>query len=422
MLHVLEVLFGAELLSRRRWVFFVMGIGILILPVLIMIYIIDTLEGESFLIPGLQIAVLLFSSIICIGLAHSLYKDIVNFRSSLWAILPQLLFFLSLIMLALTLLWDTGAIWFSAWGVLFGATMILSGGLTLTGSFVKKNTDKAASFYGIFNIVSGVVLVIPSPLSGKLNIDFIASVVLIRVGVSLLIAYFTYRSSNLTGNRNSHFQKNLQAGLEDIQPESILTLWFWLPYENLPQAFRVPIISRYWIAMSSSSGVVSVGHVSCEVANQIYASIYPMHDPVEGRKGDGIVRRIIDSCSNKAKLISGFWADPEHDRIHRGTPTHRIDIPITNPSSLKSCWNQYSQISDYHLVRRNCAFTSILLLEASISGVFRHKNFLPTLLRLMVNFQFWNMVHAYIRAQSTLWSPGVALDYAHSAAQLVKDH
>ena len=421
MLHVLEVLFGAELLSRLRWVFLAMGIGLLTFPALIMIYIIDTLEGESFLIPGLEHAVLLFSSIICIGLAHSLYKDIANFRSSLWAILPQLLFFLSLMMLTLTILWDMGAQWFSAWGGLFGATMILSGGLTLTGSFVKKNTDKAASFYGIFNIASGLVLVIPSPLSGKLNIDFIAAVVLIRVGITLLIAYFTYHPSSLANNKKTRIQKNSQAGL-DIQAQSILTLWFWLPYGNLPQALRVPIISRYWIAMSSSSGVVSVGHVSFEVANRIYASIYPKHDPVEGRKGEGIVRRIIDSCNNQAKLISGFWADPEHDRIHRGTPTHRIDIPITNPSSLQSYWDQYSQTSDYHLVRRNCALTSISLLEASVSGVFRNRNFILTLLRLMVSFQFWNMVHAYFRAQSTLWSPGVALDYAHSAAYLVKQY
>lgn len=79
MLHVLEVLFGAELLSRRRWVFLAMGIGLLTFPALMMIYIIDTLEGESFLIPGLEHAVLLFSSIICIGLAHGLYKDIANF-------------------------------------------------------------------------------------------------------------------------------------------------------------------------------------------------------------------------------------------------------------------------------------------------------------------------------------------------------
>ena len=166
--------------------------------------------------------------------------------------------------------------------------------------------------------------------------------------------------------------------------------------------------------------MISVGHVVFQVENSLYVSIYPQADPVEGRNSRGLLSRLRRACNAQSDLVPGFWAVPSHDHDRFGEPTYRLDFPLVNPDALRIRWSSYETTPGYHLVRRNCALTSIDLLESSLSGLLSDRPFLPTLIRLLINVSFWEMVHAHDRAWSTLWSPGMALDYATAASSLVR--
>lgn len=310
----------------------------------------------------------------------------------------------------------------AAWGVLLGAALICSSALTLSGGFVRKGISNLGLFHGLYNLFAGILLVSPWPLPPEVSIDFIACVILVRISIGLISAPFLlsagkeFLADRMTPNPGDFSQ------LATLKPTDVVSIFCWLPYENLPKALKLPLISRYWLAFSRQSGIVSVGHVVFQAGDGFYASIYPEKDPVEGTTGSGIVSRVQNSCDDQSHPVAGFWASPNHDVDRRGVPSYRIDVPVLNKTSMEAVWKAYSQCSSYHLVRRNCALSSVILFEATVSGVFASLPFYSTMLSLVFSFRFWEMVNAYNRAQYTIWSPGVALDYIEAAVSLAEPY
>lgn len=419
MFHILAVLFGTQRLVSHRWVFLWMGLILFLLPLAIWLFVAYR-GGDSLFGPRLGLFVLLFSAAICVALARSLLAQISKYRLVFWPVVPQVLFLFTLILLVIEILDGMTAVLTAPWGIFFGLALLFSGVLAFSGIFLGQRYDRFLLFAGIYNIAAGLVLLLPWPLLNTLDVDFIASIVLLRIALAFVVA-FSYFGSRRCFNESDSLMKSGSICRDDSLINSKdVTLLFWLPYANLTRALKIPLIARYWMSLSRPSGMISVGHVVFQAGDSLYASIYPKINPIEGSHSRGLMSRLRRACNAQSDPIPGFWAMPSRDYECFGEPTYRLDFPLVNQDALLKRWSRYDNPPDYHLVRRNCALTSIELLESSLSGCFSDRPFFSTLIRLLFNVSFWEMVHAHDRAWSTLWSPGMALDYATAASSLVR--
>ncbi len=436
MFRLTLILFGADALIRR-WRFF-MATGVLTMLVAA-ITLIDLFDGVADLASWTLGALLLVQGVVelAIGATHTrARRGFEMLRGAAMGVFGCLL---------LDFPWDNAI----ASGVIFASAFAFNGLLRIGASLLIRHANWRQSIgVGCGYLLLALLLVTSWPLPDRLNVSFCVGLAFMAGGYVLVRG--AWRLKNLpAGSRlaaidlyrrqRPHIGLNGQMQLADdslkltkltrrakvaasaasadmavtkqsdaaAPDDGSMVVHVWTAIgQAANDRIRLPIIDRYIFALTRK-GSVSTGHVALACG-----ALYISHHP---RVRLEITR---ENLFEQVQAVSdnnhpGMWLPSYEGEASATRPsTLRIRFRVFNPAYLEAFFAEYRRNDTYNLTSRNCSVAVTEAIDAALEGVFAHKPFWPTLLRLALNPDMWLAGSIRVRAESMAWTPGLALDYA----------
>lgn len=277
---------------------------------------------------------------------------------------------------------------------------------------------RRSALVAAIQLASAAALVAQWPLPAAANIALVLAVALAQSGCVLVRLGWTLRRwpgetsilrMPLYACRTWQDHAPNLAGYDPPRQadQPPLIMHGWTPVGSGNVTMRLPVVDRYF-AVPDADGGVSSGHVSLDLAPDLYVSYYP---------GEEIQRSSTD-------FISTMSGEPSHDIKGLVVPSFAFEVEDWCPANLhmpihrfserrlRAFWDSFRQDSTYSLVNRNCAAAVAPGLEAAWEGELHCARPWVRLVRLLSDPGLWLAALIRARAEYMTWTPGLAIDYA----------
>jgi uncharacterized membrane protein HdeD (DUF308 family) len=309
--------------------------------------------------------------------------------------------------------------------ILLAIIFTIGGSLRIMGAYVLRFSRwRGGVIAGILELMFAVLIFVPWPLTWAATVPASVGVGLALSGWGVLHIALRLRGlpayacvSLLTGRHGNEtflplIYPEAQSPLE-LPPTLIVHVW--TAVGSAEGVRRRLVVDRY-VAAVDARGVISTGHAALQVADEIYISHYPAKE-IE-RSPDQFMRTLRATRDND---IPGLF-QPSYAEEAAGwcESTEKVQFDEYDLQRLRAFWSGYRQDNTYNLTDRNCSSTVTHALETALEGlVGRRPHPWWTFFRMLHSPELWIAAELYERADTSAWTPGLALDYARALHSVV---
>ncbi len=403
MLNLAFIFFGGDALARRWKVFFILGLGLLVVGAIVLLDLLDGAADVGSWVLGAALCVVGCFELIFSALLQGTRRRLLLVRG------VALLLAASLI---LDFPWNNQI----AAGDIFGAVFMFNGALRVLGAVLIRYAHWRSSIArGLASMVVAGLLWSNWPLPDELNVHFFVGLAIVTAG--FLITRGSWRLRRMPRHArvrdvaNVNSEEQVEGPVQPSTGESAtanrppLMVHIWQATDAAPNRIRLPVFEKYILAISRNGRAYS-GHAALECGPDVYISHHP-RDRLQ---------------INAQNALQKFQATPENDLPGRWGSQYAeeaqlrpssVQVPLTtyNRRYLQQFWASYRQDDTYNFTKRNCSSAVVLAVESALEGVFAHRPFWRTLCRLAVNADMWAAASIRARANALSWTPGLVLDY-----------
>lgn len=310
--------------------------------------------------------------------------------------------------------------------VLFGIAFLVDGLFRFMAAVVLRGWRwKKQCFTGVVELMISILIISDWPFHHHIAVPLCFALLLLSIGTTLLQmarqANLLTDNSTVTtlplfkvgGLRQWHSSQYVHPPFPHRPPAQILKVYVWTPLGSIRLRESYQLINRY-IAAVDQHGVISTGHASMAVGEDLYISHYPLEDidrdssnfraVLRSGEHNDVAGRFLTSLS----LEVSDWCQPDK----------QILFPHYNVKALHNFWHGYRLDSTYNLTARNCSSAVIQALDVAIEGILARKPYAG--FRLLSDPNFWLLGVVRGRAEEMTWTPGLVLDYVRLLKRVIE--
>ncbi|WP_051005710.1 hypothetical protein [Pantoea sp. A4] len=215
------------------------------------------------------------------------------------------------------------------------------------------------------------------------------------------------------GLREPHGLDYCHPDVNDSAPQQPLNLYIWTPTGSGNVAGSRPWFDR-WVAAIDHRGVVSTGHTSLAMGNEIYISLYPENDIELDLKG------FLQTLRARQEFDVAGRLQPSLEQEIRSwcVPDRRISLSHYNQAALRNYWEKYATDTHYNLTSRNCSTSVIQALDVATEGLLGKYGLYGLLTVFKPDFWLLSLIRS--RAEGMTWTPGLVMDYCQTLQRLLE--
>ena len=321
--------------------------------------------------------------------------------------------FLVIALLVFDLPWDNNILA----SVLFGTAFLGDGLFRIASSLVLRTVKWRREFsFGVIEVGLSLLIFSNWPFHHHIAVPLCFSLLLLTSGLSLIkmarqvlllpesasvmsLPLFTSR-----GLRRWSELAYEHPPFPQQSPTLPLKVLVWTPVGSAIVTERRRVIDRY-IAAVDKDGVISTGHISLIIENELYISHYPFE---EIDRDSGNFRAMLRAGEDN-DMPGRFNDDLAAEIADWCPPDQQVPFNHYNAEALHNYWQVFSTDTTYNLTSRNCSSTVVQALDVAIEGSMGHYRF-PAI-HLLLDPNFWLLGLVRGRAEQMTWTPGLALDY-----------
>lgn len=416
MFRLALILFGGDALIRRWKFFLVMGLLVLAVGFSVLFDLVDGVADIATWALGTILLVLGLVELI-VGATHARMRRQLQMLRGVTMLVGACL--------VLDFPWDNAI----TSGVLFGAAFLFNGLLRIGGGLlIRYSSWRTSCFLGAGYLVMALLLFTSWPLPDAMNVSFCLGLALLAGGGVLvrgalrlkrlpagtrLAAIELYQPARSGALQAVPASPAIALPAVEASPLEPLVVHVWTAVGSVEDRIRLPLIERYVVALSRKGRAFS-GHTALECGPDLYISHHP-----RDRLSIGAHNVVQEARATPENNRPGHWGHSYSDEAATSRPsTLQIRFRVYNPLYLQAFWASYREDKTYNFTHRNCSTVVVQAIDAAMEGVFAHKPFWPTLLRMLLHPDMWLAGSVRVRAEALAWSPGLVLDYVSAVRSM----